>query len=120
MENHLHAIASSEELSKEIGHFKSFTARSIVDFLKKRSAIPLLSRLEALKLPHKDNSTYQVWQEGSHPQLIADEKMMNQKIHYLHNNPVRRGYVDKAADWRYSSARSYEGKRGLIDVVTDW
>jgi putative transposase len=34
-ENHLHLIASSQDLSKEIGDLKSFTARRIVDFYKK-------------------------------------------------------------------------------------
>ena len=33
MENHLHLLASAAELSKEIGNFKSFTARQIVDYL---------------------------------------------------------------------------------------
>ena len=30
-------------------------------------------------------------------------------IEYVHNNPVRRGLVDRAADWRWSSAGWYEG-----------
>ena len=33
MENHLHLIGASENLAKEIGDFKSFTARRIVDRL---------------------------------------------------------------------------------------
>ncbi len=31
MENHFHAIATSENLIKELGLFKSYTARSIID-----------------------------------------------------------------------------------------
>jgi hypothetical protein len=46
--------------------------------------------------------------------------MLLQKIEYIHNNPVRRGYVDEPKHWRYSSARNYEGKEGLLDVKTDW
>ena len=34
--------------------------------------------------------------------------MLRQKIVYIHNNPVRRGYVDAPEHWRYSSARNYE------------
>ena len=45
---------------------------------------------------------------------------MRQKLEYMHNNPVKRGYVDEAVHWRYSSARNYAGLRGLIDVGTDW
>ena len=46
--------------------------------------------------------------------------MMLQKIEYIHNNPVVRGYVDDPLDWRHSSARNYAGRAGLIEVVTDW
>jgi len=46
--------------------------------------------------------------------------MMLQKLEYLHNNPVKRGYVDEPVHWRYSSARNYAGKPGLVEVITDW
>jgi putative transposase len=61
-----------------------------------------------------------VWQEGSHPQEIYDEKMLIQKIEYIHNNPVDRGYVDDPEHWRYSSAINYAVEEGLIEVKTDW
>ncbi len=38
---------------------------------------------------------------------IQSEEMMRQKINYVHNNPVRRGYVDDVINWVYSSARNY-------------
>ena len=31
-------------------------------------------------------------------------------------NPVKRGYVDEPAHWRYSSARNYQGQAGLIPI----
>ena len=46
--------------------------------------------------------------------------MMKDKIEYIHNNPVKRGYVDESQHWRYSSARDYEGLRGLLDVELFW
>jgi hypothetical protein len=73
--------------------------------------------LNFYKLDHKKDRQYQFWQEGSHPQQIADERMMQQKIDYIHYNPVRRGYVDKPEDWRYSSARDFVGLPGLLPVV---
>jgi hypothetical protein len=45
---------------------------------------------------------------------------MRQKIDYIHNNAILRGYVDDPLYWRHSSARNYAGLPGLIDVVTDW
>lgn len=104
MDNHLHLIASATSLSKEVGDFKSFTARSIIDLLKKKNANYILNQLEFYKVKHKKTQEYQLWQEGFHPQAILDEEMLRQKLEYIHNNPVRRGYIDDPAHWRYSRA----------------
>ncbi len=120
LENHLHIIASSENLSKEMGDFKSFTARKTVDYLTEMNAKNILSLLSFFKLKHKTDRTYQVWQEGSHPEAIQNREMMRQKIEYIHYNPVKRGFVDEAIHWRYSSARNYAGMEGLLNVDMDW
>ncbi|HEV8070151.1 MAG TPA: transposase [Planctomycetaceae bacterium] len=120
LENHLHLIASAPDLSTVMQNFKSFTARSLIDLLERQSSTGLLRQLEAHKLRHKADSDYQVWQEGNHPEQIRTEAMMWQKLEYVHNNPVARGYVDDPLHWRYSSARNYAGLPGLIDVITDW
>jgi REP element-mobilizing transposase RayT len=120
LENHLHLVASSPNISKEIGDFKSFTARRIVDHLEACNVTTLLKWLHFLKAQHKHDREYQVWQEGSHPQQIKDDDMMRQKLEYIHWNPVKRGYVDEPAHWRNSSARNYAGLPGLFPVKTDW
>jgi len=55
-----------------------------------------------------------------HLEWIQNEKMMRQKIEYIHRNPVKLGYVDKAEHWRYSSARNYQGMDGLLEVCKQW
>jgi putative transposase len=120
LENHLHLIASAPDLSKEIGDFKSFTARRIIDYLTEQKVTTLLQQLRFWKNHYKVDREYQLWQEGSHPQQILDDKMMLQKLEYIHLNPVKRGFVDDAIHWRYSSARNYHGMPGLIEVATDW
>jgi putative transposase len=111
MENHLHCIASAPELGKTMKQFKSFTARSAVDYLEECNNLPLLEKMQWAKLPHKKKCDYQLWQEGNHPEAIYSEEMLLQKIEYIHSNPVRRGWVDEPAQWRYSSARNYEGRQ---------
>jgi hypothetical protein len=69
---------------------------------------------------HKVDREHQVWQEGSHPELIEGEAMMLTKLEYIHRNPVARGYIDDPVHWRYSSARNYAGQTGLIEVTTRW
>ena len=120
LENHLHLIASAEDLSKEIGDFKSYTARRIIDHLDEQKARTLLKQLMTLKARNKADREFQLWQEGSHPQQIQNDEMMLQKLEYIHNNPVVRGYVDDPIHWRRSSARNYAGLEGLLPVMTNW
>jgi len=116
LENHLHLIASSDDISMSMRKFKSFTAKEILKYLQNQNVKTILDQLAFYKKAHKKNAQYQLWKEGIQPKLIRDEKMMLQKIEYIHNNPVKRGYVDEAKHWRYSSARDYHGMKGLIDV----
>ena len=120
LENHLHLIASSADLTKDMQRFKSHTARQIVDYLEQHGATKLLGLLALFKRHHKTDSDYQIWEEGNHPQLIESDAVMRQKLDYIHQNPVKRGYVDQPEHWRYSSARNYAGQAGLIDVVRAW
>lgn len=103
-----------------LGARKSYTAHKIIELLQQHGAHMLLRQLQAQKLEHKTQSRYQVWQEGSQPTQIETDAMMWQKLEYMHNNPVERGYVDDPLHWRYSSARSYAKQPGLIEIVTDW
>jgi putative transposase len=120
LENHLHLIASAPDLSNAMKSFKMDTARQVIELLTRHGAEMLLRHLRAHKLRHKTKSEYQVWQEGSHPKQVGNDEMMRQKLEYLHNNPVKRGYVDDPVHWRYSNARNYAGLPGLVEVVTDW
>ncbi len=111
LENHLHMIASADTLSKEVAAFKSYTARRIIDQLKSLNAKRLLQQLHWEKASHKKDRYYQVWHEGSHPQQIQSDEMMWQKIEYIQNNPMVRGFVDDPLHWRHSSARNYAWER---------
>lgn len=120
MDNHLHFVAASENLSKEIGNFKSYTARRIIDTLKENKENRVLEQLARAKALHKTDRQFQVWQEGSHPQVIQNKAMMMQKIEYIHHNPVKQGLIDNPVQWKYSSAANYAGEHGLLDVEKNW
>jgi len=117
MENHIHFIALGDDLAGKIGLFKSYTARQIIDMLSKQGRNRILSSLKLNKLKSHVKCDYQLWQKGFHPKQIVGDKMMMQKIEYIHQNPVKRGYVDEPEVWRYSSARSYAGIKGLIPIT---
>jgi putative transposase len=114
MENHIHLVAMAEDLSKELANFKSFTARRMIDFFQEQQQQFILEQLAVYKDNPGNGRKYKVWQEGFGPKRISDRKMMEQKIEYIHHNPVRCGYVDEPEHWRYSSARNYAGIPGLI------
>ncbi len=118
--NHLHLLIQSQQLSRDIARFKSYTASQIIVYLTKNKVVPILEQLAFYKKAHKSDRVYQFWQESSHPEWIQNDAMMRQKIDYIHYNPVKRGYVDLPEHWRYSSARNYLGQPGLIEVFTQW
>jgi REP element-mobilizing transposase RayT len=120
LENHLHLVAGSPQISRDIQRFKSYTARAIIDHLETVQARGLLDLLALFKRTHKTQSRYQLWEEGSHPQRIESEAVMRQKLDYIHCNPVKRGFVDLPEHWRWSSARDYAGFEGLIEIDRDW
>jgi putative transposase len=120
LENHLHWIAQTENLEKDLTSFKSYTAKMILNYLKEKRVERILQQLRFYKKEHKKDREYQVWEEGSHPQLLENNEMLLQKLDYIHFNPVKRGYVDRPEDWRYSSARNFAGQTGLIDIFQHW
>ncbi|MCB0195658.1 MAG: transposase [Anaerolineae bacterium] len=120
LENHMHLVAQSPQLDRDIARFKSYTASSIIQYLEKKRVKIILDQLAFYKKAHKRDRTYQFWQEGVHPQWVQGRGVMQQKVDYIHQNPVERGYVDKPEHWRYSSARNYAGRVGLIEVCTEW
>jgi putative transposase len=120
MKTHLHLVVSANDLSKEIANFRSHTARKSIDYLKEQEQQEILPQLSQQKLSSRKDREHQFWQQGVQPKRIYDRKMMIQKITYIHENPVRKGYVEKAEDWLYSSAGAYTGKDGLLEICLDW
>jgi REP-associated tyrosine transposase len=108
LENHLRAILAAPDLSGVLRDMKSFTAAKLLEQLANESRDWLLNQLRYYRGAHKPTD-HQIWQEGSHPQVIADDAMMLQKLEYLHNNPVKRGWVAAPEHWRYSSAHEWLG-----------
>jgi putative transposase len=70
------------------------------------SGSPLLETLTIRQRPGV--MTFRFWQEGpGYDRNLTKPRTTLESINYLHNNPVRRGLVPSAADWKWSSARYY-------------
>jgi REP element-mobilizing transposase RayT len=118
LDNHVHFIARSPNLEKTITRLKYNTGRLLLKFLNDHNVRVMLDHFDFYPRGRKDERDVQFWQESVHPELIINDAMMAEKIRYIHENPVKRGYVDKPEHWRYSSARNYAGERGLLRVET--
>lgn len=58
-----------------------------------------------------------IWQRRYWEHLIRDEGDFERHVDYIHYNPVKHGYVNRAAEWPYSSIHRYI-KTGII--ASDW
>ena len=117
LKNHFHLIVSDKNLSKTMQSFKKYTAKQIIQNLVNDGNFELLKNFEHAKKDYKITSKYQIWQEGFFPKEILTQEELNQKLEYIHMNPVKKGYVELPEEWIYSSACDYLlGQKGLIEI----
>lgn len=124
MSNHIHMIVSSREGFKQediIRDFKKYTAKEIIKLISQGSHESrkswMLSYFKNAGLKNSNNKKYQFWQQQFHPIELFSNRMMDSKLEYIHNNPVKAGIVEKPEDYLYSSARDYCGRKGLIEIT---
>ncbi|MDA0832087.1 MAG: transposase [Planctomycetota bacterium] len=61
----------------------------------------------------------QFWQPKYHAFEIYGRPKLEEKLNYMHQNPERAGLVERAVDWRWSSARWYDNKTS-VGVPIEW
>ncbi len=122
MTNHIHMIVSSKEgnLSDTIRDFKSYTSKKIIEAIKSEPESRrewMLHIFEEKAKTNKRSANYQFWTHENHPVGLDTNMLIDQKLDYIHNNPVNAGLVFKQEDYVYSSATNYSGLGGsLINV----
>ncbi len=123
MTNHVHMIISSchEEVQDIMRDMKSFTSgrikKAIMENPQESRKEWMLRMMKDAGTKNKNNKGFQLWQQHNHPIILESNFLIDQKLDYIHNNPVAAGFVEKPEDYLYSSARDYAGIKGLIDIV---
>ncbi len=124
MTNHIHIIFRSiggEKPELLLGDFKRFTSKAIVrsikDNIKESRKEYLLEQFQRAAEKSSNVKNYQFWRHDNHPIELWSNKVINEKINYIHNNPVESGLVFKAEDYVYSSAIDYSGESGLLEDI---
>lgn len=128
MSNHVHLIVAArggrDDLSTVIGKLKRFTSNRILETIADNTESRrkwMLNMFEEAASKHARNKKYQLWTHDNHPIELDDEVKFVQRFDYLHDNPVRAGWVLKPEDYLYSSARNYARIFAMaeIDLIDD-
>ncbi|RYD71304.1 MAG: transposase, partial [Sphingobacteriales bacterium] len=102
---------------------KSFTSRQMRQAIQEH---PQESRREWMlwmmeragsKNSNNQKSGFQFWQQHNQPIELFSNHVLQQKLDYVHRNPVEAGFVSAPEDFVYSSARDYAGEKGLLDII---
>lgn len=124
MTSHVHLIFRSVKGQRPellIGDLKRFTSKSIVKAIKENYSESrrefLLDFFKSEAQRSSNVSGYQFWRHDNKPIELWSNKVIKQKISYVHNNPVEAGLVYRPEDYIYSSAMDYAGCKGLVDKV---
>jgi REP element-mobilizing transposase RayT len=113
MSNHLHIIASAtdeDNLSNILRDFKKFTSKAIIDAIKENPESRKEWMLNLFWYAGKNNNkirNFKVWQDGNDAKEIFLTPFLEQKMDYIHFNPVRAEIVANPEEYLYSSARDY-------------
>ncbi len=104
-----------------LGSFKRFTSKAIVAAIKENPQESrkewLLKQFEEAGRKSSNVKQYQLWRHDNKPIELWSNKVIDEKLNYIHNNPVEEGIVFRAEQYVYSSAIDYAGEKGLLDIV---
>ncbi len=123
MTNHVHMIVSRKgqmPLADIMRDMKKFTSVEIIHAIEESI---VESRKEwMLKIftntgkANPNNIKFQFWQQNNHPIEISHNKEIEQKMDYIHENPVKHGFANSPECYDWSSATDYAGGKGLVDI----
>ena len=121
MSNHIHCIVSANNnLSDVVRDFKKFTSKEILKLVNENTKE---SRKEWLLMIFKYHAKFnkrvemfQFWTHENHAVELTSNEMIESRVNYIHQNPVRAGYVAQEHEYIYSSAKNFAGLINLMEI----
>ena len=111
MPNHVHLIVHPQSPRYSMAEFlkavKGPVSRRALAFLREQN-LPWLERLNTTRGPKTESHFWQ--RGGGFDRNVTEPKTLQKMIDYIHLNPVRKGLVERAADWPWSSAGWFLGQ----------
>ncbi|AEV33511.1 REP-associated tyrosine transposase [Owenweeksia hongkongensis] len=124
MTNHVHLVfrtTASQKPELVLGDFKRFTSKEIVEAIsnnpRERRREWLLAKFKEAAMGSSNVKNFQFWRHDNRPIEVWSNKVISEKINYVHNNPVEEGFVFRPEDYVYSSASDYAGIQGVLENV---
>ncbi len=123
MSSHLHLVCRTKEthnLSEVLRDFKKITPKQFIKLMdevgesRKNWLLDKFS-FEAKRIGRAIN--YKIWKVDNHAIEIGEYIDIEQKINYIHENPVKAMFVQHAQDYIFSSARDYSQDKGYVEIV---
>ena len=112
MWDHFHLISDSARTSADTLRFvNGIVGHRIIEYLKEHGYDRSLQKLR--HETKKKNYRYSVFDHHPNVRVLMTESMLMERVHYTHQNPVRGGLVERAADYRWSSVRQWNG--GMLE-----
>ncbi len=119
MPEHVHLIVHPRDTSYDIADIrkaiKTPVGRKGIRFIEEHAPewLPRITRKRGLKTERL------FWQSGGgYDRNVVEPQTLMKMIDYIHLNPVRRGLVEKAVDWKWSSA-AWNLNMGEVPMVPD-
>jgi putative transposase len=113
MPSHVHLVVKVENghLSDVLRDFKSHASKRFVKLVEDSSTESrkewLLYMFKFFGNGNKHNVKYQFWQQKNHAFDLFSNKFIDQKINYIHANPVKARIVNEPHHYVYSSANQF-------------
>jgi len=125
MSNHIHCIWQAKEgnkLSDIIRDFKKFTSKRISSMIEQGAEsrkVWLLKKFEFAGKRLQRIKKYKFWKDDNHAIYLddLDTQLLEQKLDYIHNNPVNAMIVKEPHEYIFSSAIDYCDGKGLVRIV---
>jgi len=109
MPDHLHAIADGTlKASETLRYLNGILGHRVIQFLKEGGFTTSLEKLRGTRKGRRHE--YSLVDHHSNSLPVFSESFFMQKVSYIHFNPVRAGLVERAEDYRWSSARQWSGQ----------
>jgi putative transposase len=109
MPEHLHLLVVPSDSQPAIPDYLALIKQPFSKWVKHRLLEAKSSLLDRLTVQERPGKTcFRFWQEGpGYDRNLNTPASIEAAIDYIHQNPVRRGLVKRAIDWKWSSARWY-------------